>query len=160
MVERQMRAFRQLVAAGYSKEGAAALLGNAIQESGPDLVSGYQKNTDHGSQGIFQWRFSRLHELNKFCEERGLHSGTLDAQIKFAIYELGKDYPRLDRELRQGGDVADLTSTVCWEYERPPKVQARSIGGLNAPRKFCFPLSSKPMPGAALLPGPVPYPRQ
>jgi Phage tail lysozyme len=124
MTERQTRAFRQFVAAGYSKGGAAALVGNASQESGVNLVSGYQTRTDHGSQGIFQWRLERLDALIEFCKERSLHSGTLAAQVKFTIYELGKHYPHLDSELRRGGDVADLTSAVCWQYERPAKSAA------------------------------------
>jgi hypothetical protein len=124
MTERQMRAFWQFVMAGYSKEGAAALVGNAMQESSDDLISAFQKRADHGSQGIFQWRLERLDDLVRFCQAHGLHAGTLVAQIKFAVYELGKDYTRLDRALRRGGDVADLTAAVCWEYERPAKSAA------------------------------------
>jgi hypothetical protein len=132
MTERQMRAFREFVAAGYSKEGAAALVGNASQESGVNLVSGYQARTDHGSQGIFQWRLDRLDNLIRFCAERSLHSGTLAAQVKFAIYELVKDYPQLDAELRRGGDLPELTAAVCWQYERP----ARSSAALDRRIKY------------------------
>lgn len=125
--ERQLRAFRQFVADGYSKQGAAALVGNASQESGVNLVSGYRQNTDHGSQGIFQWRLDRLNGPNgliAYCDQHQLHSGTLAAQVKFAIHELGTQYEALDERLRKGGDIAALTEEVCWKYERPARQYA------------------------------------
>lgn len=123
--ERQQRAFAQFTTAGYSKEGAAALVGNASQESGPALKTYFAPTQrDHGSNGIFQWRLERLDALIAFCEERGLHSGTLAAQIQFAIYELGKDYPQLDTRLRHSGDLVQLTQEVCWQYLRPAMAAA------------------------------------
>jgi hypothetical protein len=125
MNERQSRAFRQFVAAGYSKEGAAALIGNACQESGPELRTYFPPSArDHGSNGIFQWRLGRLGHLIVFCEQLELHSGTLEAQVKFAIFELGKDYPYLDARLRRGCDLSELTQEVCWQYLRPAKTAA------------------------------------
>ncbi len=104
--------------------GAAAVIGNFSQELGVDLRSGYAEKADHGSQGVAQWRLSRLEALTDFCGERGLHSGMLAAQIKFAIFELAKDYPDLDKDLRAGGDIDKLTARVCWDYERPSKSAA------------------------------------
>jgi hypothetical protein len=121
MTERQQTAFRLFRAAGYSPEGAAALVGNFSQESGVNLHSGYTVKTDHGSQGIAQWRLDRLTHLEEFCEARGLHSGTLAAQVQFAIYELGTEYPTLDALLRKGGDLDLLTTMICNKYERPAK---------------------------------------
>jgi len=121
MTERQQTAFKLFRAAGYSPDGAAALIGNFSQESGVNLRSGYTVKTDHGSQGIAQWRLDRLTHLEEFCEARGLHSGTLAAQVQFAIYELGTEYTTLDALLRKGGDLDLLTMMICNKYERPAK---------------------------------------
>ncbi len=124
MTTRQQIALGIFVADGYDPTGAAAAVGNFSQESGVDLHSGYAAKTDHGSQGIAQWRLSRLDALADFCASEGLHSGTLAAQVKFAIFELGKDYSDLDNALRAGGDIDRLTARFCWDYERPNKAQA------------------------------------
>jgi Phage tail lysozyme len=100
MTQRQQSAFRLFRAAGYSPKGAAVIVGGDSRESGINLVSGYQDKTDHGSQGIAQWRLGRLAALEQFCTVNHLASGTLAAQVSFQIYELGKDYPILDRRLR------------------------------------------------------------
>ncbi|WP_026606949.1 phage tail tip lysozyme [Methylocapsa acidiphila] len=126
MTIRQQIAAGLFIAEGYDPTGAAAVVGNFSQESGGDLHSGYipTSRSDHGSQGIAQWRLARLDALEEFCSGRRLHSGTLAAQIKFAVFELGKAYPELDKALRAGGDLDKLTARVCWEYERPAKASA------------------------------------
>jgi Phage tail lysozyme len=124
MTERQMRAFRQFVAAGYTKEGAAALVGNASQESTRDLHSAFTRRTDHGSEGIFQWRLERLARLIEFARERKLDAQLLETQCAFAAHELALSYPFVDHELRTGHDVADLTAKVCWKYECPNRAEA------------------------------------
>jgi Phage tail lysozyme len=125
MTERQMRAFRQFVAAGYTKEGAAALVGNASQESTEDLHSAFTRRTDHGSEGIFQWRLERLARLIEFARKRKLDAELLETQCAFAVHELVVSYPFLDHNLRVGFDVADLTAKVCWTYEAPNKNEAK-----------------------------------
>jgi hypothetical protein len=120
MTQRQQSAFRLFRAAGYSPKGAAVIVGGDSRESGINLVSGYQDKTDHGSQGIAQWRLSRLAALEQFCTVNHLASGTLAAQVSFQIYELGKDYPILDRRLRDGTEQIEfLAKDLCFQYERP-----------------------------------------
>lgn len=138
---RQIKCRSMLEALGYSRSGASALTGNFCQESGPNLPTAFRtKGLDHGSQGLAQWRLSRLTaykgyvqtqkpELIQAAAATGQHIddvfwpwyGRLDFQTQFVAKELAKDYPALDAKLRKGGDVAALTADVCWQYERPSK---------------------------------------
>jgi hypothetical protein len=136
MTERQMIAFRQFVAAGYTKEGAAALVGNASQESTEDLHSAFTRRTDHGSEGIFQWRLERLARLLEFARERKLDAQLLETQCAFAAHELAVSYPYLDREIRTGHDVAELTALVCWKYEAPNKAEANLGNRTHQAQRF------------------------
>jgi hypothetical protein len=132
MTQRQQTAFRLFCAAGYAPVGAAVIVGGDSQESSVNLVSGYQATTDHGSQGIAQWRIERLTALEQFCAANHLGSGTLAAQVSFQIYELGKDYPVLDKRLRAGMEpIADLAHDLCFQYERPNPVAANLRNRIN-----------------------------
>jgi Phage tail lysozyme len=131
LTQRQQAAFRLFVAAGYAPAGAAVIVGGDSQESGVNLVSGYQATTDHGSQGIAQWRVERLAALEQFCSANHLGSGTLAAQVSFQIYELGKDYALLDKRLRAGSEpLANLASSLCFQYERP------AVAAANLPNRI------------------------
>ena len=120
MTQRQQIALQLFRAGGYADNGAATIAGGDSQESGINLTSGYQATTDHGSQGIAQWRKDRLLALEDFCTANHLSSGALASQVSFQIYELGKDYPVLDKRLRAGTETIEvLANALCFQYERP-----------------------------------------
>ncbi len=124
---RQRQAARYLVALGYPLRGAAAIVGNLVQESGADLRSKYLPpgKTDHGSQGIAQWRLDRLsgpNGLEAFARAKRLDVEALETQLSFLVYELDHDYPLLDRQLREGRrTLENLTANFSAMFERPAK---------------------------------------
>lgn len=129
-----------LLAAGMTKEGACAVLGNMAAESGmkPDIAQrgmtalsdeAYTASADNGlidfardgvGYGLCQWTWPpRKAELLAFAQSRGLSVGDSGAQTAFCLAELQRDYPRLWRRLCSEGDLYQLTEAVCTEYERP-----------------------------------------
>lgn len=120
MTTRQQTAFNFFLAKGYVREGAAAIVGNLSQESGVNLTSAYTLKTDHGSQGVAQWRLDRLTNLEKFAEANHMNVVDLTTQMLFIIDELTKIYPALNAQLRSGGrSVANLTANFMQIFERP-----------------------------------------
>jgi hypothetical protein len=70
---------------------------------------------DHGSDGVMQWRLSRLTEL-----ERLPNWNTLQVQAQFFKTECQRDYPRLWTDLVAGKkSLETLTANVMVQYERP-----------------------------------------
>jgi len=70
---------------------------------------------DHGSDGVMQWRLSRLTEL-----ERLANWNTLQVQAQFFKTECQRDYPRLWADLVAGKkSLETLTANVMVQYERP-----------------------------------------
>jgi len=70
---------------------------------------------DHGSDGVMQWRLSRLTEL-----ERLPQWNTLQVQAQFFKTECQRDYPRLWADLVVGKkSLETLTANVMVQYERP-----------------------------------------
>lgn len=124
---RQIIARTTLQGLGYPKPGASALVGNFSQEVGVNLQSGYLPTSqlDHGSQCLPQWRLGRLTAFENYCAAKSLHTGAMESQLRYVAVELARDYPALDKALRDPkGDIASLTARVCWEYERPAQSAA------------------------------------
>jgi hypothetical protein len=119
---RQVIAYNYLYKSGYSVSGACAAIGNMVGEVGPNLTSGFSKVTDHGSQGVCQWRLDRLvgkDGLEVYCKDHNLDAELLISQLDFMMWEIQKFYPALDRVLRFEGDVHSQTKYFMDEYERP-----------------------------------------
>ena len=142
VLSRQLQCAALLVAEGMSASGGAACTGNFCRESGPTLPTAFRKaHLDHGSNGLAQWRGSRLDDYMDFVQakhpeivsaddnEAALWAqyGRLDYQCAFVAQEMRNAYPALWRKLLAGGDVASLTADVCWQYERPN----RALSGID-----------------------------
>lgn len=131
---RQLNCAALFHAKGYMPSGAAGLVGNFCVESGPALSVAFRRHDlDHGSQGLAQWRGSRLDAYMKFVavkhpdaasDELWAQYGRLDYQVDFVDHELATDYPALHAKLKAGGLVASLATDICWQYERPNKALA------------------------------------
>lgn len=120
MTIRQQTAFNFFVSKGYLPSGAAAIVGNLSQESGNNLDSKFRLQTDHGSQGIAQWRLDRLTRLEKFAVDSQMDVTDLTTQMFYLIDELSKIYPALNSMLKAGGrSVANLTANFMAVFERP-----------------------------------------
>lgn len=136
---------------------AAAIAGNGWQENLLRPITVGPK--DHGSDGLLQWRLSRLVELQ---QRPGWD--TLQVQCQFFKDECKRDYPKLWAMLKNPGQrtLANLTLNICDIYERPsvagrkPEKRieyAEQIYNLYKP-KFELPPSLDPVvnsPGSSLL---------
>lgn len=128
LLDRQKEFTRHLVAgapalglAGIPLKSACAVTGNATQENLVRPVTEGPK--DHGSDGTLQWRLTRLdgpHGLKGWSEAQGIDWKTLSAQAAFFLWELHRDYPALERDLREAKkSIETLTANICKFYERP-----------------------------------------
>lgn len=95
---------------------ACAVAGNGWQENLMRPVTIGPK--DHGSDGLLQWRLSRLTEL-----QRRKNWDTLPVQCQFFKDECKRDYPSLWRQLTNPGTrtLENLTANICDIYERPSR---------------------------------------
>lgn len=106
---------------------AAAVAGNGWQENLLRPITRGPK--DHGSDGLLQWRLSRLVELQ---QRQGWD--TLPVQCQFFKDECKRDYPKLWAQLVNPGKrtLANLTLNICDVYERP------SIAGRQAEKRIDY----------------------
>ncbi len=128
LLDRQKEVTKCLVAGfpslglkGVPLKSACAAVGNFTQENLVKAVTEGVK--DHGSDGLAQWRLTRLdgpHGLKGWSEAQGLDWATLSAQAAFFLWELHRDYPALERDLRAATkSIETLTANICKFYERP-----------------------------------------
>lgn len=135
-----------LVKGGMSPEGACAMGGNMMAESGMranNLQDGYQwklgytdetytSSVDSGSYtrarfvadqagyGLCQWTFhARKANLYDFAKKNGKSIGDEAMQVDFCLWEMKIDYPETWRFLQIEKDLRCCTSWICEEYERP-----------------------------------------
>ncbi len=100
---------------GYTKEGAAALLGSAQQESG---FNPQAQNAGH--QGLFQWDDARRRAIEQHFG-KSLMSMTAQEQTRAAIWEIGSrpDFMPLNSRLHTSHDLAGNNNDVTRVYEAP-----------------------------------------
>lgn len=115
----------------YPHEQAAGLIGNFLAESGmnPTIKAAGTEN----SWGLGQWNGSknagnRLGKLKNFSSQHGLQWNTLDAQLKYTIYELENisigsraGSITMDSFIEQSS-VSDATRHILDRYENPQYV--------------------------------------
>lgn len=78
-------AMAHLMASGISREAAAAIVGNAQQESS---IRGDGPSGDHGTaHGMFQWRFERFAALKAFAQAHGKPWTDSNTQLDFMVDE-------------------------------------------------------------------------
>ncbi len=77
--------FQGLLARGFNRAQAAALVGNMKQESEfrPGVV-----NPGEGAQGLIQWRQGRLTNLKNFAAQNGQDYTDPNAQLDFIVHEM------------------------------------------------------------------------
>jgi hypothetical protein len=133
---------------------ACAVAGNGWRENlMSPLTSGAK---DHGSDGLLQWRLSRLDELQRYK-----NWDTLPVQCQFFKDECKRDYPGLWAQLANPGNrtLANLTANICDIYERP-SAAGRVIDERIGYAKRVFALFDvapppQPLPTPAGVPQPV-----
>ncbi|MDD5305609.1 MAG: phage tail tip lysozyme [Elusimicrobia bacterium] len=133
LLDRQKELAGYLVEGGWPLVSAAASVGNATQENLCLPVTKGAK--DHGSDGLYQWRLSRLDDLKAWASNKGLDWTLMKTQAAFHQYEVARDYKALDAELRAGvKPIETLTANICFVYERPSAQYANLDGRIRYAR--------------------------
>lgn len=132
--------YTALRAAGLTLAGACAMMGNMQAEStlkaniaqrGSTSLSdeAYTTAADNGAidfvndqvgYGLCQWTYyARKCNLLNFAKSKGVSVGVESMQVQFTIHELKTEYAVLFGYLCKTVDVAEATSRICKEFERP-----------------------------------------
>ena len=119
--EREDLVFMLLTEAGYSLEGACAIMGNISVECtpyDPSLVG-----NSGLTYGLFQWNDmgERKTSLKKWCKENGHAHDSIEGQVAFAIHELeGADCIacRLNDYLKTTNDTYTAAEEFAVGFER------------------------------------------
>ena len=158
---RQLQAARRFIAGACARPGAAALVGNDVQESGPDLDSTIDRPhpdwsgglpLPERSGGIAEWLGARKAAEKEFAAARGVDPNDLDLQCDFTLHELQSDprYRDLWVALRDPAqDVGVLALRICDEYERPKKgPTANRAGRVKYARAVALALAAPDAPAS------------
>lgn len=106
--------YQKALAHGYTKEGAAALVGNLDQESSidPNIVNSI------GATGIVQWYQGR----NTAMRQAGGYAngkGDLNKQIDFMFKELDTSYKSVGDLLKSSHNLEECSNAIYSKYEVP-----------------------------------------
>lgn len=106
--------FMRLLAEGYPRGGAAGLVGNFSQESGPNLD---RSNPAEGAIGMANWEGPRSTSLRQYAQAHG--GLTPQTQTDFLIQELRGPESPASRALMAAGDDPSKGAAAGLAFERP-----------------------------------------
>jgi hypothetical protein len=117
----QQESMRFFMSKGWTKDQAAGIVGNLIQESNLNTSA----SGDHGhAYGIGQWQGDRQRNFEKFAG-KGINGSSLQDQLAFVNYELTQGSERgAGLRLRGATSASEAGALVSRYYERPSAVQA------------------------------------
>ena len=127
------------IGAGFTPEGACAMMGNFMAESSmrannvQDNMTKlsdeqYTAAVDNGlldfiddiGYGYAQWTLSsRKRKFLSFAKASGTSVGDPMTQLRFCLKELNEDFPSIAKALTTSHDMFQLTQLVCNVYENP-----------------------------------------
>lgn len=113
-----MYAMRYLIGNGFTKEQAAGIVGNLMQESGGGTFDLGINATDGTAQGIAQWQGSRLENLRNFQRDRFNGEDTLDSQLAFLVYEMQDSEKGAYNQIKGTNNARDAAYATDKYYER------------------------------------------
>lgn len=142
--------WNKLIAEGFTKAGAAGLMGNLKAESNLDPKNlqntfekklGYTDNSytqavDNGSYknfikdsagyGLAQWTYwTRKQNLLNFAKQQRTSIGDLEMQIDFLLKELRENYSSLYKTLKNVPSVSTASNEVLSKFERPRDMSSK-----------------------------------
>jgi hypothetical protein len=116
------RAVQYFINKGYSTHQAAGIVGNLMQESGPDLnvaaVNPGDGADGSDSVGIAQWNGERARALRAYAAQNGGDVSQLDTQLGFIDHELNTTEGAARQALMQAQDPIQAAAAFAG-YERP-----------------------------------------
>lgn len=113
-----MYAMRYLIGNGFTKEQAAGIVGNLMQESGGGTFDLDINAINGGAQGIAQWQDSRLTDLRNFQRDRFNGEDTLDSQLAFLVYEMQGNEKGAYNQIKGTNNARDAAYATDKYYER------------------------------------------
>ena len=148
-----------LIAGGLPAISVCAAVGNCSEENRAEAVTKGVK--DHGSDGGFQWRLTRLdgpEGLKPWCAAQGMPWYTIASQAKFFLWECRTKYPDLWRDLVEGvKKIETLTANIMAEYEMP----AAQYAALDVRIGYALGFRTRWIKGPVVItePPPIPMPQ-
>lgn len=144
-MDNEQRIWCKLISYGFTKAGAAGLMGNLYAESAlnpHNLQNTYERSLgyddesytqavdngtyqnfirDQAGYGLAQWTHHyRKGALLTYAKNHNASIGDLDMQLDFIIYELEHDFPAtIIGVLRSTNSVAEASNIVMTNYENP-----------------------------------------
>lgn len=108
-----------LVSRGFTKEEAAAIVGNLYAESGFRTGA---TNPKSGAYGLMQWLGGRKSRLIQFAKDKGKQASDLQTQLDYIAWELkgGNAYEtsQFQRAMAYGNTISAKTKGFAYEVER------------------------------------------
>ena len=133
-----------LIGKGFSKAGAAGLMGNLFAESGlnpKNLQNSFEKKLGHtddsytaavdngtysnfvkdsAGYGLAQWTYwSRKQNMLEFARAAGKSIGDLEMQLDFLFKELSEGYKTVLAALKAATSVKAASDNVLLNFEKP-----------------------------------------
>ena len=122
-----------LVDKGLTREQAAGILGNLMQESNLDTKILGDSGT---SIGLAQWRKERRDALRNFANVTGKDKFDYFTQLDFIIHELNTTEKGAFEKLKQAKTVEEASDVFSKHYERPNINFAHNDKRRNYARQF------------------------
>ena len=113
----QQKAMNYFMSQGLTKQQAAGIVGNLMQES----TAGLDPMADNkmGNKGIAQWDANRWSRFEKWAKTKGLNVNTLEAQLQWVMEELRTGSGGLSLKTLQGSRSASSAAALFNErFER------------------------------------------
>lgn len=107
---------------GWTKEQAAGIVGNLIQESGLNPMA---YNRAENAQGIAQWRNERVAKFEQKYR-KSIFDASFREQLEYVDWELNNTERRAGNLLRQTRTAAEAAIVVDHYYERSAKLHTQS----------------------------------
>ena len=112
----QDQAMNYFMSQGMSKEQAAGIVGNLMQESG----AGLDPKANNGThRGIAQWDANRWAGFEKFAKQKGLDVNTREAQLQWIMEEMRTGSGGLGiKRFKQTKTAEEAAALFLTDYER------------------------------------------
>lgn len=133
VTKRASETINYLTSKGLSREQAAGIAGNLMQESRFDTTILGDNGT---SIGLAQWRKERREDLKEFASGMGRDKTDFHTQLDFIIHELNTTEKKAGNLLRQAQTVEEASDIFSKHYERPNLRYAHNDKRRNFAREF------------------------
>ena len=123
--EAEQQAMAFFISKGYTKNQAAGIVGNLVNESklNPKAIARNDAGPGKDSEGIAQWNKERLAALKTYADSKSRAYTDFQTQLEFVDIELNGSERGAGRALRAAGTVEDATVAMT-KYERFAGYQA------------------------------------